>query len=346
MTRAGDPRRTQQQESDECSGSPSRPPSFAVVIPAWRAAETVAGAIESALGQTYPASEVIVVDDRSPDNQAEIVSRYAHSVVQVTRRSNGGTAAANNAGVAATSADWVVLLGADDAFLPTRLERMADYIQMCPEADIVTTDAWIELDGHRLRRYYRGPTGARWAQGDQRLEILDRPFIFGHAAVRRDVWVRHGGMDESDRSVADDWPFWVRLILAGARAGLVDEPLAVYRVRGDSRSNAGATRSARSWRAAMLAGASHPDADPEIRAFAARQAAAAERRLRLLACQGQLWRGERPRACMLSIALDRYQRKRVRLEAALAAITPTLARRRMTRDPEALAWGTAELILG
>lgn len=329
------------------TGAPhSGHPRFSVVIPAWRAAETVAEAIESAIDQSYPASEIIVVDDRSPDDQAEVVRRFADSVVQVTRRENGGAAAAKNSGVAAASADWIVLLDADDRFLPARLERMADHIRAHPEVDIVTTDAWVELEGHRLRRYYQGPTGARWAKEEQRWEILDRPFIFALVAVRRELWLRHGGMDESDPSVSDDWPFWVRLILGGAHASLVDEPLAIYRVRGDSRSNAGATRSARSWRAAMLAAAAHPDAHPAIRAFASERIVDAERQIQLLAALGRLWRGEPTRLGMLRVALDGHHRKRTRAHAALAVALPGLARRLIREDPETIPWGTAERILG
>jgi hypothetical protein len=70
----------------------------------------------------------------------------------------------------------------------------------------------------------------RFEVDDQRLAILQRNFVFGHAAVRRSRFLEHGGFDESIRWTTD-WDLWLRMILAGSAAGCVDEPLALYRLR-------------------------------------------------------------------------------------------------------------------
>ena len=79
-----------------------------------------------------------------------------------------------------------------------------------------------------MRRNY----GPRWRFEvvDQRRAILQRNFIFGHAAVRRERLLEHGGFDESILWTTD-WDLWLRLILDGSLAGMVDEPLALYRLR-------------------------------------------------------------------------------------------------------------------
>ena len=72
-------------------------------------------AIDSALGQTYPHVEVVVVDDGSTDDSREVITGYEDRVVAVFKP-NGGQASAFNAGFAASSGDVVCFLDADDSF--------------------------------------------------------------------------------------------------------------------------------------------------------------------------------------------------------------------------------------
>ncbi len=313
-------------------------PRFSVVIAAYRARDTVVRAAESALSQTLPPHEVIVVDDASPDDQLDVLARYGDRIRLVRRGVNGGEAAAKNSGVHAATGDWVVLLDADDYWSPGRLAAMAALLAEQSELGIVTTDAWIERDDERLRRYYRGPTGARWADGDQRAEILQRNFVFPHPAVRREVWLAAGGMDESRRDCGADWPLWVRLIYTGQLAGLVDEPLAHYALTSGSLSDS-ATLLTRTRQAAMQACLDQPDASPQERLTAEQNLAASERSLRRIEALMDVWDGRRRRRRLLAIAADGAYRKRHRAEAALAAVSPALARRRMTMSPNEVVRG-------
>jgi hypothetical protein len=70
---------------------------------------------------------------------------------------------------------------------------------------------------------------------NQRRAILQRNFILGHAAARRERLLEAGGFDASMRTVAD-WDLWIRMILGGSRAGFIPEPLARWRVREGSLS--------------------------------------------------------------------------------------------------------------
>ncbi len=78
-----------------------------------------------------------------------------------------------------------------------------------------------------MRRCY--DEGWTFEINDQRGAILQRNFVFGLAAVRRQSFLAAGGFDESLR-YATDWDLWCRLILDGSRVGLVAEPLARYRL--------------------------------------------------------------------------------------------------------------------
>src|SRR5204862_4643563 len=156
---------------------------FSVAIAAYEAARTVAQAVESALSQTLPPLEVIVCDDGSTDDTEGVLSPYDDRIVFL-RKENGGEASAKNACLRAASGDFVAILDADDVYFPERLEALGELAAARPALDILTTDAFLELDGVRGRRVYEG--GWAFEVDDQRRAILQRNFVFGLAAVRRE----------------------------------------------------------------------------------------------------------------------------------------------------------------
>ncbi len=206
---------------------PGPSPSFSVIIAAYQVADVISDALDSVREQTLRPLEVVVCDDGSTDDLEAALEPYRDEI-QLVRKANGGEASAKNAAAAASTGDFVVILDADDAFLPTRLEGLAELAQLRPDLDILTTDAYLVVDERRVRRNY--DRGWTFEVRDQRRAILQRNFIFGHAAVRRELLLRHNGFDESILWTTD-WELWLRLILAGGRAGCVDEPLALYRLR-------------------------------------------------------------------------------------------------------------------
>jgi glycosyltransferase involved in cell wall biosynthesis len=205
-------------------------PTFSVIVAAYQVADVIGDALDSIRSQTARPLEVIVCDDGSTDALEDALAPYREEIV-FARKSHGGEASAKNAAAARASGDFVLILDADDAFLPTRLEALAELAQLRPDLDILTTDAYLVADERRVRRNY--DRSWRFEVADQRRAILQRNFVFGHAAVRRERLLEHGGFDESILWTTD-WELWLRLILAGSRAGCVDEPLALYRLRESS----------------------------------------------------------------------------------------------------------------
>jgi glycosyltransferase involved in cell wall biosynthesis len=213
--------------------APGPRPSISVVIASYQAATWVADAVRSALEQTEPPHEVIVCDDGSTDGTAEVLAAFGDAIT-VVRQDNRGEAGARNTAIAAATGDVLAILDADDLFVPERLARLGDAFAQRPDLEIVTTDAWLELDGTRVRRAYEA--GYRFAETGQRSAILRDNFVFGIAAVRRSVVLDAGGYDEAIR-YATDWDLWLRLVLDGARAGCLMEPLATYRLQRGSLSS-------------------------------------------------------------------------------------------------------------
>lgn len=99
-------------------------PLVSIAINNYNYARFLPEAIDSALNQTYPHTEVIVVDDGSTDNSREIIASYADKIIPVFKK-NGGQASAFNAGFAASRGDIICFLDADDVFLPEKAAEVA-----------------------------------------------------------------------------------------------------------------------------------------------------------------------------------------------------------------------------
>jgi glycosyltransferase involved in cell wall biosynthesis len=103
-----------------------------VVIPAFNAARYLGAALGSVLAQTSPPDEIVVVDDGSRDETAEVAQSFPG--VRLVARDHGGIAAARNTGVAATCGRWIAFLDADDLWLPNKLERQLAHLAASPDA--------------------------------------------------------------------------------------------------------------------------------------------------------------------------------------------------------------------
>ena len=314
---------------------PADTPSFSVVIAAYQAAETVGEAIESALAQTLAPLEVVVCDDGSTDDIAGAVAPYESDIVFL-RQENGGEAAARNAAARAASGEYVVVLDADDLYLPQRLENLAELARARPDLDILTTDALIEVDGLVVRRCYTD--SYRFEAHDQRRAILRENFIFGHAAVRRERLLAVGGYDESIRWTTD-WDCWLRMILGGSRAGLVAEPLSRYRLQSGSLSSQ--RESHISGRLQTLDKAvRRTDLSKAERETVRSSIDAHRRELRLARARASLLEDRSDaRRRALAVTVGRGHGLKTRIKALAAAIAPASARRRAAQAPRVTTAG-------
>jgi glycosyltransferase involved in cell wall biosynthesis len=109
-----------------------------VIIPAYNAARSLAKCIDSVLGQSLRALEVIVVNDGSTDETKRVAEGFADQIV-FTEQSNQGQGAARNAGLHLSRGKYVTFLDADDYWLPCFLERCVAFLDSHPEAIAVST---------------------------------------------------------------------------------------------------------------------------------------------------------------------------------------------------------------
>jgi len=226
-------------------------PLVSVVVPTYNRGYCLARTIDSALGQTHPAVEVIVVDDGSQDDTAEVVSsRYGGDArVRLMRQANAGVAAARNAGMRAARGDYVALLDSDDVWEPWKLELQVACMRARPEVGMTWTEmvavdpAGQVIDAHYLRRMYSAyrwfPTGSSLFNDSLELATIvpdlagvvsDRRFSVGDLSsaivmgnlvhtstvvLTRQRALSVGGFPEQYRHGGEDYPFHLRTCRLG-----------------------------------------------------------------------------------------------------------------------------------
>jgi glycosyltransferase involved in cell wall biosynthesis len=300
-------------------------PTISIVMAAYQAADTIAEAVASALAQTVPPLEVIVCDDGSTDDLAAALAPYRERVV-LLHKEHGGAAAAWNHALRAAAGELVLRFDSDDVLLPGALEALRELAAARPDLDLLSTDVYFDVDGELVGRFYdENP----FPVADQRAAILERCFV-GWPAVRRERLLSVGGFDESLRNGAD-WDAWIRMILGGARAGLVRDPLLRYRIRPGSLSS-DRTRSLQARVAVLDKILSHPGLTPgERKAVAVTRRRAHNRALATAARQALLERRPHARRQALSLAIGRRLALKTRLLALGAALLPELGARVLAR---------------
>ena len=212
-------------------------PLVSIIIPAYNVEEWVAEAVDSALAQTYPRVEVVVVNDGSTDGTAEIIAGYGDRIV-VVEQENRGLGAARNSGLRAAHGSLIGLLDADDIWLPERLDAVVPLLMARPEIGMVTSNSYVmEGSTPTLKQCYgdrrKHPFPAR--EEDQLDEIAHRNFLFVSVVFRKDLVDRFGGFDGTMRR-SEDYELWTRFLVNGARAAYVPDSLGYYRVRPGSLS--------------------------------------------------------------------------------------------------------------
>lgn len=121
-----------------------------VILPVFNGSRDLGRALQSIAAQTLPPAEIIVVDDGSTDDSAEI-ARNAGCIV--VRKQNGGAASAVNAGIAIAKEPWFAFLCHDDAWHPRKLELQIELLDAYPALDLLCTDVDVfASDGTVLQR--------------------------------------------------------------------------------------------------------------------------------------------------------------------------------------------------
>jgi glycosyltransferase involved in cell wall biosynthesis len=120
-------------------------PLVSILIPAYNAEEWIADTIESALAQTWPRKEIIVVDDGSSDLTLPTAKQFAAKSVQVVTQANQGASVARNTAYSLCQGDYIQWLDADDLLDPDKVEKQARVLADCPSKRTLLSGAWAHF---------------------------------------------------------------------------------------------------------------------------------------------------------------------------------------------------------
>lgn len=115
---------------------------MSILIPAFNAERWIADTIRSALDQTWPRKEIIVVDDGSTDQTLPVARQFASDVVSVVTQLNQGAAAARNKAFALCHGDYIQWLDADDLLAPDKIAKQMEALKDCPGKKTVLSSSW------------------------------------------------------------------------------------------------------------------------------------------------------------------------------------------------------------
>ncbi len=199
-------------------------PRVSVIVPAYNAAHFLKRALHSALAQTMPELEVIVVDDASADATLALAREIAarDPRVRVLRNEhNRGMFLTYNRAIEAARGQWIAALDADDAWLPDRLERM---LAVSANEDVVSDDELIL----RSSPHHRGKVKALSLLSSHGLTVVTPRRLNTLEFVRHDLgllkplirrsFLRQQKLKyDADLKIAADFHLYIKLLLAGAR---------------------------------------------------------------------------------------------------------------------------------
>ncbi len=209
-------------------------PTVSVIIPTYKHRDFVMATLDSVFAQTFTDYEVIVVNDGSPDDTAEVLRPLIEAGrIRYIEQANAGQAAARNRGIAEAKSDLIALLDDDDLWPPDKLEWQQAALAGQPEAGMVAGSlVLVDADAN--------PVETPPQILDVTYETLFRqnPFISpGQTLIRASVLKRIQGLNVEIRG-ADDWDLWFRI--ARTSTILVKDRLALlYRVHAGNASRQG-----------------------------------------------------------------------------------------------------------
>lgn len=206
---------------------------FSIIIPLYNKAPYVPKAIESVLAQTFNDFELIIVDDGSKDNSAEIAAQVieGHTNCHLIRQNNAGVSAARNNGVAASKGDYLCFLDADDWWDPRFLEEMAVLIKEFPDAGIYGTNYTIVNETKHKTRVAQIGVDTYFEKGyfnycEVYAKTLYMPLWTGAVCIPHCVFERMGGFPKGIK-LGEDFMLWIRIALK-YKVVFLNKPLAYY----------------------------------------------------------------------------------------------------------------------
>lgn len=197
-----------------------------IIIPCYNDAQYIEQSVLSALSQTYPNKEVIVVDDGSNEETKAVLKKLEPQTTKLITQENKGQSNARNVGIKEAKGDYILVLDSDDFFEPSFCEKAMAVFSNKKEIKIVTCQANLLFENDSKVIYT--PNGGTISN------FIISNSALGTSMFKKEDWNLCGGYDESMLKGFEDWEFFIRLLKSGGTAEVIQEPLYNYRKRGVS----------------------------------------------------------------------------------------------------------------
>jgi glycosyltransferase involved in cell wall biosynthesis len=209
-------------------------PLVSILIPAYNSQETIADALRSAMAQTWPNLEIIVVDDGSTDETAAVVRRIAGRHIRLIQQPNQGAAAARNAAYAACQGDFIQWLDADDLLSRVKIAGQADAVERSASKRLLASGPWGSFLHRPARAEFRRT--ALWqdrSPADWLVQKMRNNLHMQTATwlVTRELAELAGPWDTRLTS-DDDGEYFCRVMMASVGTIFVNDARVYYRMSG------------------------------------------------------------------------------------------------------------------
>jgi glycosyltransferase involved in cell wall biosynthesis len=204
-------------------------PTFSIIVPLYNKSLFIAEALASVQAQTYPALEIIVIDDGSTDDGAERVKTISDPRIRLLRQANAGVSIARNRGIELARGDFVLFLDADDRYLPGFLEAIMRLVGNFPSAALYAT-GYFRLWGDGTRDIPHVSSVLKGKEGlvkDFYAAWCKSAFFYTVSlAIRREVFADSEMRFPKGERLGEDQDLWFRIAerypIAYAKSPLVE----------------------------------------------------------------------------------------------------------------------------
>lgn len=201
-----------------------------VIIPAYNTSQYLSETIESVLAQTFNDFELIIINDGSTDNTAEIAEHYCQqdSRIKLFSQVNQGVSIARNIGIKMAQGEFIALLDSDDQWLPNKLAVQIKHL---------TSQSELGISFGRIEFMSQYGKPNRQIFNSCLTKLTPRHFYYANpivtasnAVVRRALFEQIGGFD-ADLKASEDSELFLRAICSGWKVEGIDQVLIRYRTR-------------------------------------------------------------------------------------------------------------------
>lgn len=198
-----------------------------IIIPCYNDAKYIKQAVFSALNQTYPYKEVLVVDDGSDEDTKSVLKNLEPKITKLITQKNKGQSIARNRGITEATGIYILNWDSDDYFEPEFCEKAVTKLEAEAEIKIVTCKAKRFSKGGEIDVYT--------PQGGDIKNFLFSNSALGSSMFRRSDWERVGGYEEKLPILGiEDWEFYINILKNEGYAYVIPKPLFNYQLRENS----------------------------------------------------------------------------------------------------------------